>query len=53
MYYLETDIPSVPQQPALVKSGINSLEFAWGASTAADSYVTELKRVGRDNEARK
>lgn len=42
LWYLETEPPSAPTKPALIRAGHNTLEIYWGQLTNADFYLMQI-----------
>lgn len=41
MWYLETEPPSLPTKPALIRANCNTLEVYWGLMANADFYLVQ------------
>lgn len=42
LWYLETEPPSAPTKPALIRANINTLEIYWGQLANADYYLLQI-----------
>lgn len=42
LWYLETEPPSAPTKPALIRASNNTLEIYWGQLTNADFYLMQI-----------
>ncbi|CAD5218519.1 unnamed protein product [Bursaphelenchus okinawaensis] len=53
LYYLETQLPTVPRQILLNKATLTSIEITWPPVCNADLYHVELKKIGPDDQAQR